>query len=294
MTRRENEIFDMLLEGSVPKEISETLRISYETVLSHQKKLYRKLGVHSVSELLEKYRRKVEEPVQLPAGKKRINLLQPKYLIPAGAVLLLLSALLMLLLVRRNQPENPTAAYPPVIYMEDGTYWTVHTYYDIPLHATRFGDMDAGYYGESYNSDSRIRLNDIYSGTLNNLIPHLTVNNFYRLRLSGIVDREYKHTKTLLQYVSNNGDNWIPVGGTIDEKMVSIGPGAFSEVYEFTIYDVDIDNLPEGYITILFVSQLINVNGNYIFDSGERIPDDIPNGTIWATISELRIEPAER
>jgi len=45
----------MLLGGAVPKEIAYTLNISYETVLYHQKKMYRKLEVHSINELLIKY-----------------------------------------------------------------------------------------------------------------------------------------------------------------------------------------------------------------------------------------------
>ena len=299
MTRRESVIFNMLLEGSVPKEISETLKISYETVLSHQKNLYRKLGVHSVSEMLEKYRNKKEEPAFVPAGNKCINLLQLKFLIPAGAVLLLVSALLVLLLVRSNQPENrtedPTAAYPPVIYMEDGTYWTLHTYYDIPFYAIRGGDMDTGYYGESYNSPNRVRLGDIYSGTFDNLLPHPTVNGSYKLRLSGIVDKELKYMQILFQYVvQDDRNNWIHLGGTTNEKMVSIGPGTFSEVIEFTLDGVDIDVLPEGYVTAIFVNQLFTMHGDYIFDSGERIPDDIPDGAVWATISKLRIEPVGR
>lgn len=45
----------MLLDGKVPKEIASTLTISYDTVLDHQKNLYRKLDVHSIKELFAKY-----------------------------------------------------------------------------------------------------------------------------------------------------------------------------------------------------------------------------------------------
>jgi len=55
LTPRENQIFNMLLSGSVPKEIAGLLSISYETVLYHQKKIYRKLEVHSINELFNKY-----------------------------------------------------------------------------------------------------------------------------------------------------------------------------------------------------------------------------------------------
>jgi len=55
ITTREQEVLDLLLAGQAPKEIGFRLNISYDTVLSHQKNLYRKLDVHSVDELLKKY-----------------------------------------------------------------------------------------------------------------------------------------------------------------------------------------------------------------------------------------------
>jgi DNA-binding CsgD family transcriptional regulator len=55
LTGREQKIFNMLLDGAVPKEIALSLNISYDTVLTHQKSLYRKLEVHSINELIGKY-----------------------------------------------------------------------------------------------------------------------------------------------------------------------------------------------------------------------------------------------
>jgi len=55
LTTREHEIFNMLLDGTAPKEIAYSLNISYQTVLFHQKKIYRKLEVHSINELLINY-----------------------------------------------------------------------------------------------------------------------------------------------------------------------------------------------------------------------------------------------
>jgi DNA-binding CsgD family transcriptional regulator len=48
LTRREKEILDLLLGGSSSKDISKALGISNDTVLSHQKSLYRKMGIHSI------------------------------------------------------------------------------------------------------------------------------------------------------------------------------------------------------------------------------------------------------
>jgi DNA-binding CsgD family transcriptional regulator len=58
LTPREQEIFTMLLNGAAPKEIAHTLKISYDTVLFHQKNLYRKLSIQSRSELFARYANK--------------------------------------------------------------------------------------------------------------------------------------------------------------------------------------------------------------------------------------------
>ncbi|MDR0301758.1 MAG: helix-turn-helix transcriptional regulator [Treponema sp.] len=55
LTGREQEVLNLLLDGAVPKEIAFSLNISYDTVLTHQKSLYRKLEVHSINELIGKY-----------------------------------------------------------------------------------------------------------------------------------------------------------------------------------------------------------------------------------------------
>jgi DNA-binding CsgD family transcriptional regulator len=55
LTAREQEVFDLLLKGDAPKKIGHKLKISYHTVLGHQKNLYRKLSVNSINELLIKY-----------------------------------------------------------------------------------------------------------------------------------------------------------------------------------------------------------------------------------------------
>ena len=55
LTTREQEICKLLLEGIAPKEIAYKLNISYGTILTHQRNLYRKLGVKSIQELFAKY-----------------------------------------------------------------------------------------------------------------------------------------------------------------------------------------------------------------------------------------------
>jgi len=55
LSPRQQELFNMLLKGISPKEIAINLNIAYNTLLYHQKKLYCKLGVHNIQELMAKY-----------------------------------------------------------------------------------------------------------------------------------------------------------------------------------------------------------------------------------------------
>jgi len=72
LTQREQEIFGMLLDGIVPKEIAFNLKISYGTVLYHQRNLYRKLEVQSIQELFAKHL-KQNESSQAMSRKPKSN-----------------------------------------------------------------------------------------------------------------------------------------------------------------------------------------------------------------------------
>ena len=56
LTKREKEIFDLMLSNATPKEIAWNLKISYNTLDFHRKNLYRKLSVHSRLELFKRFR----------------------------------------------------------------------------------------------------------------------------------------------------------------------------------------------------------------------------------------------
>jgi DNA-binding NarL/FixJ family response regulator len=55
LSRREEEILDLLAKGYRYKEIADSLCISFETVRSHLKNIYGKLHVHSRTEAVVKY-----------------------------------------------------------------------------------------------------------------------------------------------------------------------------------------------------------------------------------------------
>ena len=54
LTRRELDIATRLTRGSSDKEIGKQLRIAWGTVHNHRKSIYRKLGVHSVPQMIHK------------------------------------------------------------------------------------------------------------------------------------------------------------------------------------------------------------------------------------------------
>lgn len=64
LSPRQKELFSMLIKGVPPKEIAYNLNIAYNTLLFHQKNLYRKLSVHNVKELMIKYSPKINEEAE--------------------------------------------------------------------------------------------------------------------------------------------------------------------------------------------------------------------------------------
>jgi DNA-binding NarL/FixJ family response regulator len=53
ITEREQEIIQLILLGTRPKEIANVLNLSYHTVATHKRNIYKKLGVNSVMELAQ-------------------------------------------------------------------------------------------------------------------------------------------------------------------------------------------------------------------------------------------------
>jgi len=64
LTRREQEILELLCRGFANKEIAETLSISFETVRWHNRRIYHKLHVRSRAEAAAKFRGGLDSPVQ--------------------------------------------------------------------------------------------------------------------------------------------------------------------------------------------------------------------------------------
>ncbi len=56
LTRREQEVFHLLVEGYTLRETAQRLGLKYSTVNTHMTGIYRKLGVNSRAELIIRYR----------------------------------------------------------------------------------------------------------------------------------------------------------------------------------------------------------------------------------------------
>ena len=101
LTPKELEICSLLLEGKLPKEISFSLSISYNTVLTHQKNIYRKLEISSVRELYAKYKNQAALPkAALPKSAQKLPRL--KIIIPAAAVLIVLLFMFIWILQKKD------------------------------------------------------------------------------------------------------------------------------------------------------------------------------------------------
>ena len=59
-TRREEEVFELLLKGRTSKQIADKLFVSNNTVLTHLKSIYRKVGVHSKTQIMDLFESEAE------------------------------------------------------------------------------------------------------------------------------------------------------------------------------------------------------------------------------------------
>ncbi|GHT85889.1 hypothetical protein FACS18947_5190 [Bacteroidia bacterium] len=55
LTPREREVFTLLIEGAKLKDIAEVLGVKFSTVNTHQKSIYKKLGVNTRAECIIRY-----------------------------------------------------------------------------------------------------------------------------------------------------------------------------------------------------------------------------------------------
>ena len=89
------------------------------------------------------------------------------------------------------------------------------------------------------------------------------------------------------------GGDWIIIGGG-DNEYVSIGPGYFSEEILINKHYDKTPEFPAGEVIFQLGANLFYVNPNnpgLNFDTGLRIPDNIPDDRIMTFIQDFKIEP---
>jgi len=162
------------------------------------------------------------------------------------------------------------------------------------LRASRWTGEEA--HGENYNSEDSIKFSDIYHAGIDKFMP-VGSKETREILISGTVDKELKYVKINFSYITNepdsNGRTQYYVGGS--SSYQKIGQGDFLE--KFTVrraLNKPISELPPGKVIIEIIDELSIIRDDhpeFTFDSGERIPDDIRDSTIMATIRNLRIKP---
>jgi DNA-binding CsgD family transcriptional regulator len=284
LTRQEQKILNLLVDGISPKDIAYKLNISNRTVEFHRTNIYNKLGVHSVQELLAKHKSSEQstetassaEPEAAPSANVKNRKLER--LIPFGlGILIGVVSMLFVWWIFMKPHESVTF---DIVY----------------LRASRWTGEEA--HGENYNSEDSIKFSDIYPAGIDKFMP-VGGKETREILISGTIDKELKYAKINFSYVANepdsNGRTHYYVGGSGYQK---ISQGDFLE--KFTVrraLDKPISELPPGKVIIEIIDELSNINDNhpeFNVESGERIPDDIRDGAIMATIRNLRIKPIVR
>jgi len=186
------------------------------------------------------------------------------------------------------------------VKLPNKTSFIVRTFNTVHLRACRFTD-EAGNHGENYGSWSSIKLIDLYPAGYDRLIPPGS-DDYIDLRISGILDKKLDRVIIDFQYflvspqLYPNHKTYVGGSKWSDGNFTKIGPGYFSEVIRVRrTLNRPISELPPGELEIQLVHVLSNINAKGIaygiFDSGERIPKNIPDGSIMATIRNFKIEP---
>jgi DNA-binding CsgD family transcriptional regulator len=159
LTPREQDILNLLLEGTSPKEIGHKLNISYHTVDFHRTKIYRKLGVKNIHELLSMHG---QSTAVIPAEQAVLPWYDPKKrskLLIFAAILILAVSILPArnFLSRFSDPKTFTEK-PFTIILNDNEPWG----YSFRFHPSVFNETKITA-GDSYTLTYSFTSNvDIY------------------------------------------------------------------------------------------------------------------------------------
>jgi DNA-binding CsgD family transcriptional regulator len=120
LTQREQDILDLMLDGTPPKEIGHKLNISYHTVDFHRTKIYRKLGVKNIHELLSMYGQSTAVIPEEPAVSPKHNFdKRYKLLIFAAIIVIAVSILPVRIFLSRPSAPKTFTEKPFTIILND-------------------------------------------------------------------------------------------------------------------------------------------------------------------------------
>jgi DNA-binding CsgD family transcriptional regulator len=293
-TAREQEILKSLLEGVTSKEIAFKLNISPRTVEYHRSNIYKKTDVCNFQELLARYSpitARQEAPFSVPESyssqlQKSKNKQAVKILIPAAVFILIISIIPLWYFTIKTYFSKPAVEIPAAHVFLDHTYDTLH------LRANRYYNYELDMHGQCYSTLLQdIKFRHFYSGTVDDLLP--IPYDWYTVRISGTAEMELENVKLNLALLPYGSGDWIYLGGG-DSNYVSIGPGYFSAETQIKKNYYKVSELPPGEIVFILLTDLFQVhnkNPEYSFDSGLRIPDNVPDRTIITTVRNFKIEP---
>ena len=167
------------------------------------------------------------------------------------------------------------------VTVEDGESITPRTFDTIFLRAYRWTAVDGITTGENWGSGPSIYLSDFFDGTFIKSVP-------LKLQIKGTIDTELIQLMSELHYYRDGkfgGYLGNGTGGQVDlgnfEKTISVN------------LSNDIDQDKKHEIIVQLTNELWGIylpTGVYYTNNNVTIPEDIPNGTIMATIRNFSIE----
>ena len=320
LTVREQEIFNLLLEGNSSKEIAFKLKISPRTVDYHRNSIYNKLDVHNYQELIakrpsiNKKHEEAESSAQTDSTSMNFTANQylktnklSKFLIPAAIFILIISIIpLWYFTIKAYFSKSPEET-PAFIDRTSDTSACVFS--EIPLRVNRWTSFYG--HGENWSSTNEIKLSDFFTGEIKNILK--TDQEISYIKLSGNIDTTLKNAYISFHWVVKDGYwgsgeylfNWLSLGCSSifsdpDFNFKKVAPDEFSKFevifpIKYNKYNdyLNAFDLPPGEVFLTVNEMINNVHTSYKphnVDFG-LVPENIPDGAVMATIKNLIIEP---
>jgi DNA-binding CsgD family transcriptional regulator len=256
LTKREQNIFEMLLEGYPPKAIAHKLNVVYSTVDYHRNNIYKKLGVKNIQELLVKYK---NYPNKTYTVKEK----------PEAAFTMQIIDTVELY---ANRWDNPKEGYY-------GEGW--FSYDRIKLH-----DIYTGKFTDLFSLKPGGWKKFLLSGSVDRRLQWASLQFTYL-----IDDVTIPINARSIILAGGKNERFADIGpGKFSKVEIEIQRDQRTDIdalLESTQGEIQVQFLN----VMTWFSHEVSSLKVSTFDSGERIPDDARNGQVMATVRNLKIEP---